>query len=103
MNDPVDDDVPADFLFELPGALAKAPAPERPAALTPSAAEEAGLQKAARAVAASPSHVGHGRPAGAGNALAFHAWRKDGAVGSAAGRGGDPEPDTDAPKGGQRE
>ena len=91
-----DDDAPEGFLFELPGALAKAPAAAPPVAMTPSAAQEAELQKAARALSSAPSPAGHGRPAGAGNALAFHAWRKDGVR-----KGGDPAPDqdADAPKG----
>jgi hypothetical protein len=79
MHDPVDDDVPAGFLFELPAELAKvAPATPR-TAKAPNDADEAGLQRAARVVAvAPPVSVEHGRPQGAGNALAFHAWRKDG-------------------------
>ncbi len=90
-----DDDAPEGFLFELPGALAKAPAAVPPVAVAPSAAQEAELQKAARALSAAPSPAGHGRPAGAGNALAFHAWRKDGVR-----KGGDPTAghDPDAPK-----
>jgi hypothetical protein len=62
-------------LFEIPAELSKAPPPPR--ASSPSAVQEAELQRAARAVAVAPASVQHGRPTGAGNALAFHAWRKD--------------------------
>jgi hypothetical protein len=78
MSNPVDDDVPEGFLFELPSELSKAAPPPRAAANAPSAAQEAELAKAARVVAAAaPASVQHGRPAGAGNAMAFHTWRKD--------------------------
>jgi hypothetical protein len=78
MTDPVDDDAPEGFLFELPAELSKAAPPARPAAAAPTAAQEAELAKAARVVAVpGPASVQHGRPAGAGNALAFHTWRQD--------------------------
>lgn len=78
MTAPVDDDAPEGFLFELPSELSKAAPPPRPVANAPDAAQEAELAKAARAVAApGPASVQHGRPKGAGNALAFHTWGKD--------------------------
>ncbi|MBM4280766.1 MAG: hypothetical protein FJ137_08400 [Deltaproteobacteria bacterium] len=78
MSDPVGDDAPEGFLFELPAELSKAAPPARPTAAAPTAAQEAELAKAARVVAAAgPASVQHGRPAGAGNALAFHTWRQE--------------------------
>jgi hypothetical protein len=78
MTASVDDDAPEGFLFELPSELSKAAPPARSTAKAPDAAQEAELAKAARAVAApGPASVQHGRPRGAGNALAFHTWGKD--------------------------
>jgi hypothetical protein len=101
MSDPVDDEAPEGFLFELPSELSKAAPPPRPTALQPDAAQEAELARAARVVAATtPTSVQHGRPAGAANALAFHTWGKDTSK-DAAGRdtaGRDPSTKGDAPK-----
>jgi hypothetical protein len=81
MSDP-GDDTPEGFLFDLPPELAKAAPSSAPTNVLPvappSAAQEAELLKAARAVAApAPARPQHGRPAGAGNALAFHTWQRD--------------------------
>lgn len=78
MTDP--DDTPEGFSFPRSGRLAKAPPPERKAgpADGPAATldDDDPARKAAATVASAPVDPGHGRPAGAGNALAFHAWKK---------------------------
>lgn len=74
-----DDDFPDGFSFIRSRRLTKAPPPDRSATVdTPAATLDPHdpARKAAAVVAAAPTDPGHGRPAGAGNALAFHAWKK---------------------------
>jgi hypothetical protein len=74
------DDVPAGFSFPRSSQLHKAPPPRKFAAVA-DATDSVGVDdhdKKSQAVvaAAAPAAPGHGRPVGAGNALAFHAWKK---------------------------
>ncbi len=70
------DDVPEGFEFSRSRQLAKAPPPERISPTDEPAATLEEAKKPAVAVAAGPAAPAHGRPPGAGNALAFHNWRK---------------------------
>jgi hypothetical protein len=72
VSDP--DDVPEGFEFSRSRQLAKAPPPERPGDEPAATLEDA--KKPPVAVSAGPVAPAHGRPAGAGNALAFHNWKK---------------------------
>jgi hypothetical protein len=74
VSDP--DDVPEGFEFSRSRQLAKAPPPERISPTDEPAATLEEARKPAVAVAAGPAAPSHGRPAGAGNALAFHHWKK---------------------------
>lgn len=74
MSDP--DDVPEGFEFSRSRELAKAPPPERQSPGDEPAATLESARKPALDVAAGPVAPAHGRPVGAGNALAFHHWKK---------------------------
>jgi hypothetical protein len=76
------DDMPEGFSFPRSSQLLKAPPRRRgPAVDVAAAAASLGdddhLKKAQAVIApTAPADPGHGRPVGAGNALAFHAWKK---------------------------
>lgn len=55
--------------------MMKAPPPEAP---IEASIDDEELKKAAKTLAAGAAAPAHGRPAGAGNALAFHGWKKPG-------------------------
>ncbi len=74
------DALPAGFSFPRSSRLLKAPT-QRKGAGVADATDSMGAddhEKKSQAVVAvpAPAAPGHGRPAGAGNALAFHAWKK---------------------------
>ena len=74
-----DDDAPAPEGYSRPvdKRLLKAPPADAPAAPAEAAVDDEALKKAAKATtAAPPAAPDHGRPKGAGNALAFHNWKK---------------------------
>lgn len=75
MVDP-DDDAPEGYSRPIRAKLAKAPPPEKAEAKEAAVDDEALAKAAKQTTAAEPAAPDHGRPKGAGNALAFHEWKK---------------------------
>ena len=70
---------PPGFLFAPSPALAKAPpgvAPAPPAEVQDGVVDDEASRAAAAIASGAPVDPTHGKPVGAGNALAFHQWRK---------------------------